>query len=86
MEIFERLGLEPIINASGAVTRLGGAPMSPLVLEAFSAAASESVPLEQVARGGITGDCRGDGGGGGTGHGGGGGGADAGGGGDLDRV
>lgn len=48
MEIFERLGLEPIINASGAVTRLGGAPMSPLVLEAFSAAASESVPLEQL--------------------------------------
>ena len=25
MDVFERLGIEPIINASGAVTRLGGA-------------------------------------------------------------
>lgn len=48
MDVFERLGIEPIINASGAVTRLGGAPMPPLVLEAFAAAAGESVPLEQL--------------------------------------
>ncbi|WP_406697889.1 aminotransferase class V-fold PLP-dependent enzyme [Singulisphaera sp. Ch08] len=48
MNVFKRLGIEPIINASGAVTRLGGAPMSPLVLEAFCAAAGESVPLEQL--------------------------------------
>jgi len=48
MGVFERLGLEPIINASGAVTRLGGAPMPALVLEAFVAAAGESVPLEQL--------------------------------------
>jgi L-seryl-tRNA(Ser) seleniumtransferase len=46
--IFEELGLEPIINASGAVTRLGGAPMSDAVLEAFRQAAGQSVPLEKL--------------------------------------
>jgi len=48
MSIFEDLGLEPIINASGAVTRLGGAPMPEAVLEAFCAAARASVPLDQL--------------------------------------
>ncbi len=46
MSIFNKWGLEPIINASGAVTRLGGAPMPEAVLEAFCAAARESVPLD----------------------------------------
>jgi D-glucosaminate-6-phosphate ammonia-lyase len=46
--VYEQLGLKPIINASGAVTRLGGAPMSEAVLDAFRAAAAESVPLEQL--------------------------------------
>jgi D-glucosaminate-6-phosphate ammonia-lyase len=46
--VYEELGLEPIINASGAVTRLGGAPMSQAVLDAFCQAARQSVPLEQL--------------------------------------
>jgi D-glucosaminate-6-phosphate ammonia-lyase len=48
MGIYEELGLQPIINASGSVTRLGGAPMPEAVLEAFCAAARECVPLDQL--------------------------------------
>ncbi|HYT88234.1 MAG TPA: aminotransferase class V-fold PLP-dependent enzyme [Gemmataceae bacterium] len=48
MSIYDNWGLEPIINASGAVTRLGGAPMPEAVLEAFCAAARESVPLDAL--------------------------------------
>lgn len=48
MSIYEEFGIEPIINASGAVTRLGGAPMPPAVLDAFCAAAQECVPLDQL--------------------------------------
>lgn len=48
MGVYEDLGLEPIINATGAVTRLGGAPMPPQVLEAFTSAALECVPLEDL--------------------------------------
>lgn len=48
MGVYEELGIEPIINASGAVTRLGGAPMPRAVLDAFCVAAAESVPLERL--------------------------------------
>src|SRR5262249_17757731 len=48
MSIYNDWGLEPIINASGAVTRLGGAPMREAVLEAFCAAARDSVPLDAL--------------------------------------
>ena len=49
MSIFEsQLGITPILNASGAVTRLGGAPMPDQVLEAFRSAATEWAPLEQL--------------------------------------
>jgi L-seryl-tRNA(Ser) seleniumtransferase len=48
MSVYETWGLEPIINASGAVTRLGGAPMPEAVLDAFRAAARECVPLDQL--------------------------------------
>ena len=48
MSIYEQWGLEPIINASGAVTRLGGAPMPAEVVEAFVAAASACVPLDRL--------------------------------------
>jgi L-seryl-tRNA(Ser) seleniumtransferase len=48
MSIWRQWGLEPIINASGAVTRLGGAPMPAEVLEACTLAAGESVPLDLV--------------------------------------
>src|SRR5947209_17191557 len=51
MSIYDDWGLEPIINAAGAVTRLGGAPMPAAVLEAFRAAALESVPLDQLQGG-----------------------------------
>jgi L-seryl-tRNA(Ser) seleniumtransferase len=48
MGIFEQLGLEPIINASGAVTRLGGAPLAAAALDAFTQAAAECVPLDEL--------------------------------------
>jgi D-glucosaminate-6-phosphate ammonia-lyase len=48
MSLYRELGLTPIINASGTVTRLGGAPMPQAVLDAFVAAAAETVPLEQL--------------------------------------
>ena len=48
MNIFEQWGVKPIINVSGSVTRLGGAPMPPEVLQAFCDAAAESVPLDQL--------------------------------------
>ena len=48
MGIYEQFGVTPIINASGSVTRLGGAPMPDEVLNAFNEAARASVPLEQL--------------------------------------
>lgn len=48
MGVYERLRLEPIINACGSVTRLGGAPMPRAVLEAFNEAAGSWVPLEHL--------------------------------------
>lgn len=46
--IYHQFGVSPIINACGSVTRLGGAPMPSAVLKAFTQAAAESVPLEQM--------------------------------------
>src|SRR5919197_832185 len=48
MGVYEDLGLQPIINASGSVTRMGGAPMPPAVLRAFAEAAAAAVPLDQL--------------------------------------
>ncbi|MEO2034886.1 MAG: aminotransferase class V-fold PLP-dependent enzyme [Planctomycetaceae bacterium] len=48
MSIYRQMGIEPIINACGSVTRLGGAPMPTEVLEAFRSAARETVSLEQL--------------------------------------
>ena len=48
MTTYEELGIQPMINASGSVTRLGGARMLPAVLEAYQAAAQETVPIEQL--------------------------------------
>jgi L-seryl-tRNA(Ser) seleniumtransferase len=48
MDIYDNLGLPPIINASGPVTRLGGAPLPPRVLQAHIDAAGAAVPLEQL--------------------------------------
>ena len=43
MNVFAELGVEPIINVSGTVTRLGGAPMLQAALDAYCAAACDSV-------------------------------------------
>jgi D-glucosaminate-6-phosphate ammonia-lyase len=48
MSIYQTWNVQPIINACGAVTRLGGAPMPPEALSAYREAASESVSLEQL--------------------------------------
>ena len=48
MNVYQQLGVEPIINVSGSVTRLGGAPMPPDVLAAFAAAAADCVPLDRL--------------------------------------
>ncbi|MFO0946790.1 MAG: aminotransferase class V-fold PLP-dependent enzyme [Planctomycetota bacterium] len=48
MGIYESFGVKPIINATGSVTRLGGAPMPSAVLEAYSEAAKLAVPVEQM--------------------------------------
>ncbi|MAR13767.1 MAG: selenocysteine synthase [Blastopirellula sp.] len=48
MSIYRQFGVEPIINATGTVTRLGGAPMPPAVLDAFHAAAQDAVSLEEL--------------------------------------
>jgi D-glucosaminate-6-phosphate ammonia-lyase len=46
--MFEEWGVTPVINVSGSVTRLGGAPMPAEVLDAFAKAATESVPLDAL--------------------------------------
>ncbi|MCY2962185.1 MAG: selenocysteine synthase [Planctomycetota bacterium] len=48
MSIYDRFGVTPLINATGSVTRLGGAPMPPEVLAAFHEAAGEACSLEQL--------------------------------------
>lgn len=48
MSIFAQWGVEPIINVSGSVTRLGGAPMPREVLDAFCAAAADAIPLDEL--------------------------------------
>lgn len=48
MGVFEELGVRPVINASGTVTRLGGAPMPPEVVRAFVEAAGQAVALDHL--------------------------------------
>ena len=48
MSIYRQFGVEPVINASGGVTRLGGSPMPREVVDAFRQAATEPVLLEQL--------------------------------------
>ncbi|MDP7016788.1 MAG: aminotransferase class V-fold PLP-dependent enzyme [Pirellulaceae bacterium] len=48
MSGLEIWGVTPIINGSGTVTRLGGAPMPAAVVDAFVAATRQWAPLEQV--------------------------------------
>jgi L-seryl-tRNA(Ser) seleniumtransferase len=48
VSIYDEFGVKPIINVTGSVTRLGGAPMPAEVLRAFAEAAGEVVPIEQL--------------------------------------
>ena len=48
MSIYREWGVEPIINVSGSVTRLGGARMPQAVLDAFCRAAADAVPLDEL--------------------------------------
>src|SRR5581483_3108778 len=44
----ERLGLTPVINATGATSRMGGNVMSPVAIEAMVEAAQRFVPLQEL--------------------------------------
>jgi D-glucosaminate-6-phosphate ammonia-lyase len=48
MTVYEQFGLEPIINAAGASTRVGGPRMHPAAVTAMSEAARACVPLDQL--------------------------------------
>src|ERR1700730_7584294 len=45
---YKSLGVRPLINAAGALTRLGGAVMAPEVVVAMAAASSASVDVGQL--------------------------------------
>lgn len=48
MSIYTELGVRPIINAAGAVTRYGGSIMAPEVIETMRAAAQEFCLLDEL--------------------------------------
>jgi D-glucosaminate-6-phosphate ammonia-lyase len=48
MDIYERLGVRPIINARGTHTRLGGSLMAPEVFDAMRAASRSYVVLDEL--------------------------------------
>ncbi len=48
MGVYDELGLNPIINASGTLTRLGGSRMHPEVLAAMAEAAASFVPIDDL--------------------------------------
>ncbi len=49
-KVYTRLGLRPIINASGTYTHLGGSLLPPEVLEAMNAAAHHYVPIRDLTK------------------------------------
>ena len=49
-EIYQRLGVSPIINASGSMTRLGGTRTRPEVLEVMAEAARIMVNIDELNR------------------------------------
>ena len=51
MSIYGEFGVRTIINVSGASTRVGGALMPPVVVEAMAAAAAESVSMPELQAG-----------------------------------
>jgi D-glucosaminate-6-phosphate ammonia-lyase len=46
--IYEKLGVSPVINAAGTLTRLGGTVILPEVRDAMSEAASALVPIDEL--------------------------------------
>ncbi len=48
MTIYDRLGVRPVINAAGTLTRLGGTLMCPEALEAMREAAQSAVAIEEL--------------------------------------
>ncbi len=48
MDIYNKLGVTPIINAAGTLTRLGGTVMLPEVREAMAEAGRRIVPIDQL--------------------------------------
>jgi len=48
MNIYESLGIRPVINAQATLTRLGGSLMPPDVLDAMNAAARSFIDLEEL--------------------------------------
>jgi L-seryl-tRNA(Ser) seleniumtransferase len=46
--VYEELGLRPIVNAAGTLTRLGGSRMDPAVLAAMAEAAASFVPIDEL--------------------------------------
>lgn len=48
MSVYDGLGVRPIINASGTLTRIGGSRMAPEVLTAMAEAAASFVPIDEL--------------------------------------
>ena len=48
MSVYRQFGIEPIINAAGTLTRLGGALMPDPVVNAMHQAANDAVPIEHL--------------------------------------
>ena len=48
MGIYEELGVRPIINAAGPLTRLSGMPLAPEVAAAMAEAARQCVPIDEL--------------------------------------
>jgi len=48
MSVYRQFGIEPIINAAGTLTRLGGAILPDPVINAMHQAAHDAVPIEEL--------------------------------------
>lgn len=47
-DLYRRLGVRPVINAAGAVTRFGGVPLPEAVVQAMAEAAASCVAMEEL--------------------------------------
>jgi L-seryl-tRNA(Ser) seleniumtransferase len=48
MDVYRELGMEPIINAAGTLTTLGGSLMLPEVTDAMAAASRAFVKMDEL--------------------------------------